>query len=191
MEAWRSMRARYLALAKQLPAALRVAARCAVASFALRAASAPSWPARQRAPSTPNRCIRSTWFTPFDSSMRDSLCRSSYMPILRPPSGGCPHLFMSASDSDAALCSRWPWACAMHTFGQFASRARLALHATEFAAALRRRLPYFLASSGLTTLGSPTSTLPLRFNSECMTASPTDSSIRLEMRPATYFWPPL
>ncbi len=50
---------------------------------------------------------------------------------------------------------------------------------------------YFLASSGLTTLGSPISTLPLRFNSEWMTASATDSSIRLEMRPATYFWPTL
>src|ERR1700681_3382513 len=86
------MRARYLTLAKGSPALLRVAARCVAVSFALREASAPSWPAPQRAPAMPNRRIRSTWFTPFDSTMRDSLCRSSYMPILRPSSGGCPRL---------------------------------------------------------------------------------------------------
>src|SRR5438132_653429 len=85
----RPTRARYLALAKGPPALLRVAAPYVAASFASREASAPSWPARLRAPAMPNRYIRSTWFTPFDPSTRDSLCRSNYMQILRPPSAGC------------------------------------------------------------------------------------------------------
>src|SRR6266446_6779905 len=85
----RPTRARYLALAKGPPALLRVGARYVAASFASREASAPSWPTRLRAPAMPNRCIRSTWFTPFDPSTRDSLCRSNYMQNLRPPSARC------------------------------------------------------------------------------------------------------
>src|SRR5437868_6247327 len=81
----RPTRARCPALAQGPPALLRVAARYVAASFASREASAPSWPTRQRAPAMPNRCIHSTWFTPFDPSTRTPcvvriICRSYARP---------------------------------------------------------------------------------------------------------------
>ena len=60
-----------LSEAPLLPA--RVAARFAPA-FAIQPPASSS-PTPQRVPSTPNRYIRSTWFTPFDSPMRGSLGR--------------------------------------------------------------------------------------------------------------------